>query len=95
MRGLGPIRRNTAFRIFALFCIFFFAADALDLRDELLNINDSNSYLDNNNTTGIQSDFSFNPLLALIFRFHSATASVATSGFQNMPCSNRAPPAWS
>jgi hypothetical protein len=51
--------------------------------------------LDNNNTTGIQGDFSFNPLLALIFRFHSATASVATSGFQNMPCSNRAPPAWS
>jgi hypothetical protein len=93
MSLFGSTGKNTTVRILVLFCVLFFAADVFDLRDELLKTDNFNGYPNENITTGIQSVFSFNPSLLLIFRFYSETASVAISRFQNMPCSNRAPPA--
>jgi hypothetical protein len=93
MRLFGSTKKNTAVRILVLFCVFFFAADIFDLRDELLNTDNFNGYPNDNIKMGIHSDHSFNPSLSLIFHSYSETASVAISGFHNMPCSNRASPA--
>jgi len=95
---MGPIRinKNTIARILALISVFFFAADVLDLRDELLNTDAYNSCFDNNITTGIHSSIFYNPSLVSIFRWYRAESSSAVvSNFHVLPYSNRAPPAWS
>ncbi len=93
MSLFGSIGKNTTVRILVLFCVPFFAAEVFDLCDKLLKTDNFNGYPNDDITTGIQSDFFFNPPLLLISRFHSEAASVAISGFQNRPYADRAPPA--
>jgi hypothetical protein len=95
MRLLGPMRKNDVVRVLALFCGLFFAIDALDLQDELLNINNLNSVPDDNVTTGIHSDFSYDSSLTLIYCSDSGEESPLISRLHKVPYSNRAPPARS
>jgi hypothetical protein len=106
MRLLSPLRKSTTVRIFVLFCVLSFATDVLDLRDELLNIDNFNSALEDNITTGIHSNFFFNPPLALIpcvgssfdqllspiWCFSWETASSITTCLYHVNHSSRAPP---
>jgi hypothetical protein len=95
MRLFGSIGKNTTVRILVLFCVLFLAADVFDQSSELLNTDHFNGYPNDNITTAIPSHFSFKPPPLWMFRYCSETASVAISGFQNMPCADRAPPACS
>jgi hypothetical protein len=96
MSIFGSIRKENGplFCILALSCVFFFAANAVDLRDELQIIDSPYSSLDNV-STAVQSNFSFETPRSVICGYLTEKSSVAISFFHFLPYSNRAPPAWS
>jgi len=97
MRILGSLRngRNSIFCILVLSCVFFFAADIVDLRDELLDFDSLYHSFDNNITAGIQSDFFFDNPHLLISGCVIGQLSAVISCFRLLPYSVRAPPTWS
>lgn len=72
-----------------------FTADILDLREELRILPCPYSSLDNNVTTGIITNLTFEMEPILILRSVDQTSSVKISFLHLLPYGFRAPPAWS
>jgi hypothetical protein len=88
-------KRKTLFLVILFIAFSAFTADILDLREELCFLSCLYSFLDNNVTTGITSNFPFEMELVLFSRFVHQKSSVKISFLHLLPYTFRAPPSWS
>jgi hypothetical protein len=88
-------KRKTLFWVVLLIVFSAFAADVVDLREELRILPCASASLDNNVSTGLIHPFSFNPGPILVLRSVDLKSSVEISFLHLMPCGLRAPPSRS
>ena len=88
-------KRKALFFVILFIAFSAFTADILDLREELGFLPCPYSFLDNNVTTGITSNFPFNmeQLISLCSAYQKS--SVKISFLHLLPFGFRAPPSWS
>jgi hypothetical protein len=92
----SSLHKRKALFIAILFIAFSaFTADILDLREELHFLSCPDSFLDNNVTTGIMSNFSFVLKPVVLFCSAYQKSSVKISFLHLLPFEFRAPPSWS
>jgi hypothetical protein len=87
--------KKTCFFLILFFTLAVFTADIIDLREDIHILPCSHSSIDNNITTGIQSLFSFVPVLIHKFCSVNQKSSIVISLFHLFPYGYRAPPLWS
>lgn len=88
-------KRKAIFFIILFIAFSAFTADILDLREELGFLSCPYSFLDNNVTTGVTSNFSFKMEQRFILRSAYQKSSVKISFLHLLPFGFRAPPSWS
>lgn len=92
----ASLHKRKTLLLVILFVVFpAFTADIVDLREELRIIPYPYSGLDNNVTTGITNNFTFEMELIPILCFVYWESSVEISFLHLLPYGFRAPPAWS
>jgi hypothetical protein len=90
------IKKRKAYFLATLFIVCFaFAADILDLREELRFLPCPYSSLDNNVTTGITPTTAFETEPLIVLRSVDLISSVKISFLFLLPYGFRAPPVWS
>jgi hypothetical protein len=96
MTACSSLHKRKALFFVILFIAFSaFTADILDLREELGFLPCPYSFLDNNVTTGITSNFSFEMEPVLFSCSAYQKSSVKISFLHLLPFGFRAPPSWS
>ena len=96
MTASSSLHKRKALFFVILFIVFSaFTADILDLREELGFLSFPYSFLDNNVTTGIANNFSFNMEQLIILCSAYQKSSVKISFLHLLPYGFRAPPSWS
>jgi hypothetical protein len=88
-------KRKTLFFVVLFIAFFAFAADIVDLREDIHILPCPYSSLDNNVTTGIINDFSFSMEQIIILCSAYRKSSVKISFLHLLPYGFRAPPTWS
>jgi hypothetical protein len=88
-------KRKTLFWVVLLVAFFAFAADVVDLREDLRILPCASASLDNNVSTGLIYSFIFNPEPVLVLRSVDWKSSVEISFLHLTPCGLRAPPSRS
>jgi hypothetical protein len=88
-------KRKALFFVILFIAFSAFTADILDLREELGFLSCPYSFLDNNVTTGITSNFPFKTKPVVFSCFVHQKSSVKISFLHLLPCGFRAPPSWS
>jgi hypothetical protein len=88
-------KRKTLLLVILFVAFPAFTANIVDLREELRIIPNPYSSLDNNITTGITNNFTFEMELIPILCFIHGESSVEISFLHLLPYGFRAPPAWS
>jgi len=88
-------KRKALFFVILFIAFSAFTADILDLREELGFLSCPYSFLDNNVTTGITSNFSFNMEQLITLCPADQKSSDKISFLHLLPFGFRAPPPWS
>jgi hypothetical protein len=88
-------KRNALFFVILFIAFSAFSVDILDLREELQFLSYSNGFLDNNVTTGITKDLSFNMEQHIILCSAHQKSSIEISFLHLLLYGFRAPPSWS
>ena len=85
-------KRKTLFCVVLLSVFSAFAADVVDLREDLRFLDCPYSYLDNNITTGIASQSTLETARNLVFYATHKNSSIKVSFLHLLPYGLRAPP---
>jgi hypothetical protein len=88
-------KRKTVFFVILFIAVSAFTADVIDLRDELHFLSCPYSFLDNNVTTGITSNATFEMEPIIRLRSVHRKSSVEISFLHLLPFGFRAPPSGS
>jgi hypothetical protein len=88
-------KRKTVFWVILLIVFSAFAADIIDLREDIRLLPTPYSSLDNNVTTGITDNVDFKLTPVIVTRSVYEESSVKISFLHLLPCGFRAPPSWS
>lgn len=88
-------KRKTVFWVIMLIVFSAFAADIIDLREDIRLLPTPYSSLDNNVTTGITDNVDFKLTPVILARSVYSESSVEISFLHLLPCGFRAPPSWS
>jgi hypothetical protein len=96
MIATSSVHKRKKFFFVILFIVFSaFTADIIDLREELHFLPCPYSFLDNNVTTGITNNATFETEPMITLRPVHGKSSVEISFLHLMPFGFRAPPSWS
>jgi hypothetical protein len=88
-------KRKTLLLVILFIAFSAFTADVLDLREELCILACPYTSLDNNVSTGLTSNHTFEPEHIITLPSVQRKAAVKISFFHLLPYGYRAPPAWS